>query len=273
MKPSSLDTYVDAFDNVRLERDDDGILEVTFHTEGKDLLWNLYSHDEITTMWEHVARDRENRVVIVTGTGDTFIDREHLEDPADASGEAEASGSSWFSPAVYLDIMNTARRLVVAHLDIEVPMIAAVNGHNRIHSEQAFLCDIVLAADGVCFADACHFLVGVPPTDGIQAVLPMAIGMNRARAHMLTGEQFTAEDAHAWGAVWEVTSKADLLPRARELARVIARKPDVVRRTTRALMTLPLKKAVSDAVTTGLPNGGLALLEAFPTELNPYAAK
>jgi enoyl-CoA hydratase/carnithine racemase len=46
-------------------------------------------------------------------------------------------------------------------LDIEVPLIAAVNGPVRLHSEYILLADIVLATLSTVFQDKPHFELGV----------------------------------------------------------------------------------------------------------------
>jgi hypothetical protein len=56
------------------------------------------------------------------------------------------------------------------HLNIEVPIIAAVNGPALIHAELAVLCDIVLAAEHAEFQDAPHFPNGIVPGDGVHVI-------------------------------------------------------------------------------------------------------
>ena len=49
-----------------------GILHITFHTEGAALKWSGPSHEQLGYAFADIARDQENRVVIMTGTGDVF---------------------------------------------------------------------------------------------------------------------------------------------------------------------------------------------------------
>ena len=63
-------------------------------------------------------------------------------------------------------------------LDIEVPMISAINGPALRHSELPLLCDIVLASETATFQDSGHFVNGLVPGDGMHIVYPMLLGLN-----------------------------------------------------------------------------------------------
>jgi enoyl-CoA hydratase/carnithine racemase len=83
-----------------------------------------------------IARDRENRVILLTGTGDSFI---ASFDPAFNFPE-DSIAEMWTR------IYDEGAGLLNNLLAIPVPMIAAVNGPALIHAELAVLCDIVLAS-------------------------------------------------------------------------------------------------------------------------------
>ena len=68
---TTLDTYATKYRTIRMERRD-GILQLTFHTDGGPLRWGMLPHGEFPDAFADIARDRENRVVIMTGTGDEF---------------------------------------------------------------------------------------------------------------------------------------------------------------------------------------------------------
>ena len=83
-------------------------------------------------------------------------------------------------------------------LNIEVPVISAVNGPAWRHSELPLLADIVLAADTAQFQDSAHFTGGLVPGDGMHIVYPLLLGVNRARYFLLTGtDSHGAEGARA----------------------------------------------------------------------------
>ena len=251
---SKLEDYQEAFDHVAFQRSEDGILEMRLHSEGKDLRWGLDAHEDIADAWDAVARDAGNRVVILTGTGDTFIHE----------GGVYSEDPHWATPAVWKHVHNVGRRLVMSHLDVEVPVIAAVNGHATKHSEQVLLCDIVVASEDALFADHAHFDHGVVPGDGIQVIWPHVIGLNRGRYFLLTGQELTARQAQEYGAVNEVVSAEQVMPRAREIAQRLAAMPDVALRSTRMLLVSELRKVMSDGVNMGLMTEGLAAADYWP---------
>jgi enoyl-CoA hydratase/carnithine racemase len=154
--------------------------------------------------------------------------------------------------------------LVENLLAVEVPMISAVNGPCNIHSEVPLLGDIVLASDDAYFQDLAHFPRGMVPGDGQHVIWPWIVGRNRARYMLLTGKKLSAQEALAWGAVNEVLPKSQLLDRAWELARELARRPPLVLRYTRLLFTQDLKRAFLDELAHGLAREAYAQRQFFP---------
>jgi enoyl-CoA hydratase/carnithine racemase len=245
--------YEHLHENAKLERDN-GILQVTLHSDGADLSWGWETHERLVELFEQIARDVDNRVIIVTGTGETFSD----------TGKAHIGGSQEITAAQYAPSHYSARRLLTALLDIEAPMIAAINGPATMHAEVGLLCDVVLASDTATFADLVHASSGVVPGDGVQVWWPALVGLNRARYLMLTGQVLSAKEALDLGVVNEVMSREDLLPRAWELARHMRELPDVMLRFTRPVMLQQMKRAVLDSVPLGLALEGLAITDYFP---------
>jgi Enoyl-CoA hydratase/isomerase len=85
-----------------------------------------------------VARDGDNRAIILTATGESF-----LTEIDSGSGTPEVMDARFWH-RIYREGMALLTNL----LAIEVPMIAAVNGDAFIHAELPVLCDIVLAREG-----------------------------------------------------------------------------------------------------------------------------
>ena len=65
------DSYRDKYENVRMKRED-GILEVALHTRGGPLVFNGYVHEALVRAFRDIGDDRDNHVVILTGTGEEF---------------------------------------------------------------------------------------------------------------------------------------------------------------------------------------------------------
>jgi enoyl-CoA hydratase/carnithine racemase len=68
---SKFDEYCNKYQYIKMKRSD-GILQMTFHSKGKELLWGGRPHEEASYAFYEIARDRDNRAVIITGTGESF---------------------------------------------------------------------------------------------------------------------------------------------------------------------------------------------------------
>ena len=69
------DTYRDRFPNARLSRSPTGVLEMALHTDGGTLVFNGHTHEQFVDLFHAVGSDRDNRVVILTGSGGAFMER------------------------------------------------------------------------------------------------------------------------------------------------------------------------------------------------------
>jgi enoyl-CoA hydratase/carnithine racemase len=250
--------YAEKYSHIRMDRQD-GVLEITFHSNGKTLVWGGGPHGQLGPAFHDIAQDRENKLVIMTGTGDAFIE----EINAEILGERLPKNK--ITPTTWDHIYSDAKRLLMNLLDIEVPIIAAVNGPVNIHAEIAVLSDIVLAADHAAFADAPHFPNGLVPGDGVHVIWPYLLGRNRGRYFLLTGQRISAQEALQLGVVNEVMPAGKLLPRARELALQILNQPPLTVRYARVVMTQELKKLMLEHLSHGLALQGLAANEYWPS--------
>lgn len=248
---TKLEDYAERYQTIRFARRD-GILQMTFHTDGGPLQWGLRPHEEFPRAFRDVGSDPENRVVIMTGTGDAFSGPRPGPD-----AQLRARPRDW--DRIYWE----GKHLLQALLDIEVPMISAINGPALRHSELPLLCDVVLASDDTVFQDSAHFPNNLVPGDGMHIVYPLLLGLNRGRYFLLTGQALTAQTAEDLGLVAEVMARDRLLPRAWELATEIARRPPLVLRYTRVLLTQHLRRQLVDLLGYGLALEGLGAAEAW----------
>jgi len=249
---STFDDYADKFETIRMTRND-GVLEMHFHTHGGPLVWNLTAHREFEQAFLDVGRDRENDVVIMTGTGDAF------SGPSIAPGMHQNRNS--MTPTIYDPIYWEAKHLLINLLNIEAPVISIINGPAVRHAELPLLGDIVLASDTATIQDTAHFQGGMVPGDGMHLIMPLLMGRARGHYFLLTGQSISATEALEMGLVNEVLPPADLLPRARELARSMLKQPRLVRRYTRTCLNQELKARLHDVLGYGLALEGIARMK------------
>lgn len=250
---SSFESYKDKYRSITMVRSDDGILEVTLHTDGGPLQWSLLAHNELEDAFLQIGRDRDNDVVILTGSG------EYFSGPAIKPGEHPNRNT--MTPDVYDPIYWEGKHLLPNLLSIEAPVISAINGPAVRHAEIPLLSDVVLASEDTYFQDTAHFTGGMVPGDGMHIVMPLLMGVTRGRYFLLTGQKVGAQEALSIGIVNEVVPKDELLGRARELAQRLLLQPRLVRRYTRTALTEDLRARMHGLLGYGLALEGLARMK------------
>src|SRR5467141_731407 len=233
--------YFTAYRSLRLSRDAEGVLVVEFHTKGGPLTFTAQDHTEFVDAFYRIAQDRENKIVILTGTGGEFIPEIDF-----------SSFGNVADPEVWSQVHDEGVQILENLANIRVPVIAAIEGHANVHSEYALLANVIVAGEGATFNDLPHFAGGIVPGDGIFTTWSYRAGAGRAEAFLLNPQPLTARTAHEWGVVSEVVPNGKALSRARELAELYLKAPEVTRRNTRVHFIQPLKERIVREVGYGL---------------------
>jgi len=179
---------------------------------------------------DRIHDDHRVRCVILTGAGPSFS----------AGGDIREM-KRLASPAVSeIDIRHEYRRgiqrLTLALFNLEVPVIAAINGHAiGAGLDLACMCDIRIASEKAKFAES-FVRLGIIPGDGGAWLLPRIVGMSRAAELAFTGDTIDAQHALAWNLVSRVVPHDELMAAARELADRIAQNASHGLRLTKRLM-------------------------------------
>jgi enoyl-CoA hydratase/carnithine racemase len=250
---TDFEEYSTRYEHVAMSRDARGVLELRLHSNGGPLVWGAKPHTELGYAFTDVGADPENRVVLITGTGGRFL------------ADLDSSWVGTMTPQKWDVILAHGKRLLQRLLEIEVPVIGAVNGPATVHAELAVLSDIVLASEDAYFSDAPHFRFGTVPGDGVHVVWPLLLGPNRGRYFLLTGQRLSAAEAKDLGVVNEVLPRDQLLARAHELADALTEQDDITLRCTREVLVQPLKRLLLDHVSHGLAFEGLGAQATWPT--------
>lgn len=179
---------------------------------------------------ERIHGDRSVRAVVLTGAGTAFSSGGDIKDM-----ERQASGSVG-GMQIRQEYRTGIQRLPLALFNLEVPVIAAVNGAAiGAGMDLACMCDIRIASEHAKFAES-FVKLGIVPGDGGAWLLPRLIGLSRASELSFTGEVIGAQQAADWGLVSRVVPADKLLEVANELAaRIAANPPHAVRLTKRLL--------------------------------------
>ena len=71
--PTLQSDYFTAYDNLKLTRDDKGVLVAEFHCNGRPFIMTAQAHTDFVDAFYRIAQDRANKIVILTGAGGEFI--------------------------------------------------------------------------------------------------------------------------------------------------------------------------------------------------------
>lgn len=215
---------VATIDNPRSERN---AVDETLHTDLAELF---------RTLRRVQADDDPPRAVLLTGSKKAFS----------AGGDF-----AWFptlDSVGRLDRLRLdARQLIWDLLDVELPIVCAVNGPAvGLGASVALLCDVIVMADTATILDP-HVKVGIVAGDGGTVIWPLVLGPARAKQYLLTGDPVTASDAERMGLVNEVVPAADLAERGLAWARRLAAGAPLALRYTKLAVNQQIRRALLDS--------------------------
>ena len=221
----------------------DGVIMMRFHTRNKPVLWGAQSHRAIPQALRDISADPENKVLILTGTGDFWVAYGASADEAvqETTSEQQAQVSLDFFIGDGMPLQD----LLVN--DMKIPTIAAINGPGY-HMDMALMCDLVSCTEDTVMIDV-HRWMGFVSGDGVNVGYQETMGNKRANYAMLMGNPVTAQQALDWGMVNEVVERQKIYDRAWELAAEIMRGGDdrrAWRRMMVEIMRKPLKTRLAE---------------------------
>lgn len=166
-----------------------------------------------------VAEDSSIRAVVLTGSGRAFcVGQDLAEHARNLDGDVEAVWAT--VPEHYTPIAMTLATM-------PKPVIAAVNGAAAgAGAAFAFACDLRIMADTAAFTMA-FSAIGLAADSGASWSLPRLVGLAKAKELLLLPSKITAAEALDLGLATEVVDPALVLPRAQELAGLLAAGPTV----------------------------------------------
>ncbi|CAL77481.1 putative 6-oxocamphor hydrolase [Bradyrhizobium sp. ORS 278] len=233
-------SYFTRFAHLRLTRDAQGVLLVEMHSDGGPIRFDARDHTEFTDAFYEIGRDRDNKIVILTGVGDYMAEIDF------ASFGNVGDANAWSR------VHDEGTQILENIANIRVPLIAAIEGRAHIHTEYALFADVVIAGRGATFHDLPHFAGGIVPGDGIFTTWSYRAGAGRAQAFLLNPQPLSAQEAANWGVVNHVVDDGTTVAFARELAALYLRQPEVTRRNSRIHFVQPLKERIVREVGYGL---------------------
>lgn len=194
---------------------------------------NEQLHADLAALFAGLRTESEARAVILTGSDRAFS----------AGGDF-----NWFAELRTLSATNPLRReakqIIWDLLDVEIPIIAALNGPAvGLGASIALLCDMVIMAEEAFIADP-HVTVGLVAGDGGAAIWPLLLGPLAAKRHLMLGDPLTAAEALRLGVATEVCAPGELDARARHWAGRLAVGAPMAVQGTKIAVNQQLKQAL-----------------------------
>lgn len=174
---------------------------------------------------EQIREDPEVKVLVITGSGRAF------------SAGGDINSLAQVNTAVKgRERIKKLHRLVLGLVNLEKPVIAAVNGY-----AVGAGCNLALAADIIYASDKARFSeifanIGLIPDAGGLYFLPRLVGLAKAKELVFTARMVEAEEAERIGLINKVVPADRLMEETMELARKLAAGPGKALGLAKALL-------------------------------------
>lgn len=231
-----------------IEREGEVVTARLNRPETRNALTEPAHMQEIEALCSSIRTDRRVKVLVLTGEGSAFCAGGNVKDMQQRGGIF--AGSPYEVRESYRD---TIQRIPLALYNLDVPVIAAINGPAiGAGLDLACMADLRIASERACFGST-FVKVGLIPGDGGAALLARVIGLPRALDLVLTGRILQPDEALAMGLVNRVVAAEDLEGATRDLATLLANNPPISVQLAKSAVYrsqgLPLEDALELAAT------------------------
>jgi enoyl-CoA hydratase/carnithine racemase len=213
---------VDEFKEILYEKDEEGIVTITFNAPERKNAFSPLTVVEIYWAMDAVEKDDTARAVIFTGA----------KDPRSSDPKKEAfSSGAYFNPKFLeglrpdvkseIDLSDPAqKRLFIKMWGINKPIIAAINGLAiGFGFTMPLGCADLIYASEHAWMQLPFVTLAIAPEFASTYILPGLIGMQKTKEIMFFGEPITAQQAFELNIINKVLPHNELIPFAREKAR------------------------------------------------------
>ncbi len=190
-------------------------------------------HHDLAELFRTLKQESEARAIVLTGAGRAFS----------AGGDM-----AWFpqlrDPARMHALRREAKQIIWDQLDVEVPIVCALNGPAvGLGASIALLCDVIVMADSAAIIDP-HVQVGLVAGDGGAAIWPLLLGPLAAKRHLMLGDPLTADDAARLGVAAQVCAADEVGEVAGNWAERIANQAPLAVQGTKIAVNQQVKQAL-----------------------------
>ena len=195
---------------------------------------NPQMHTELEELFAEITADDAINAIVLTGAGRAFC----------AGGDIRGMDSRAREGAQRIPL-RSAKRLVQNMLEVEQPIIGAINGDAvGLGATLALFCDVIIADEKARFGDT-HIKVGLVAGDGGAVIWPLLVGIARAKELLMTGDLINAMEAERIGLINRVVPAGQAYPAGLTLAKRLAAGPTRAIRWTKLSLNKRLKDEVN----------------------------
>jgi enoyl-CoA hydratase len=204
-------------------------------------------HEELEELWPLLGTDDSVGAVLLTGAGRAFSSGGDVKGMAATAASGDKSVGRTVS-----SLLHGAKRLVMGMLEVEQPIVAAVQGYAMGLGATIALCsDVVIAAEDAVFGDT-HVAIGLVAGDGGTVMWPMLLPINTAKYYLLTGDRLSGKDAERLGLVVRAVPADSLHAEAKAIAQKLADGPTMAIRFTKVAVNKILRERANLVFDTSL---------------------
>lgn len=251
-----------AYETILVEKKD-GVCRITFNRPQVLNAFNPKMSDELKEVVKDIARDKEVRVVVITGSGDrAFMAGADIDktisrwvEMTKRGGKVHDDHKVYFSPNMLEDLPQ--------------PVIAAINGIAfGMGCEVLLGCDIRIASENAQFGQP-EIKLGIMCGGGGSVRMTRLVGKTKAMEMCLVGDPIDAKEAYRIGLVNQVVPAAELENAVNVMVKKLISKGavalDYTKKSVNATMEMSLRQAVE--------NEGRLFSDIFKTEDADEGAK
>jgi enoyl-CoA hydratase/carnithine racemase len=187
-------------------------------------------HTELEELFAEITYDDAINAIVLTGAGRAFC----------AGGDIRGMDSRAREGTQRIPL-RSAKRLMQNMLEVEQPIIGAINGDAvGLGATLALFCDVIIANENARFGDT-HIKVGLVAGDGGAVIWPLLVGIARAKELLMTGDLINATEAERIGLINRVVPAGQAYPESLALAQRLAAGPTRAIRWTKLSLNKRLK--------------------------------
>jgi 2-(1,2-epoxy-1,2-dihydrophenyl)acetyl-CoA isomerase len=214
-----------------------GVLTITLNRPDALNAFTVEMKEGLLAAFKDAARNKDVRVVILTGAGRAFSAGQDLKERA--GPDVNDLGA---------ELRQRYNPIILAMRRLEKPIVGAINGVAAgAGISIAIACDILIASDKASFMEA-FGRVGLVPDTGSSWFLPRLVGPARAAEMMFTADSVDAATAERIGLVNRVVPADDLMDEANALAARLAQAAPMALALAKRALNRALNSTLDDAL-------------------------